>query len=363
MDIDPSSGPGREPDFHPEPRHPAPPHHSDPRHARRRWVKILAGVYALSVVAAFVAIARKEAPKSAQNGDGGESLASGLGLLSSKSKKPGIGWLSIHGVIQGRDGGGGVFEKNRHNFVAKLRKIAKRDDVKSIIIEINSPGGTVGTVQEIYDQIMRVRLEEEKPVIALLNDVAASGGYYIAAACDKIVAHRGTLTGSIGVIFGATEWVELMKKVGVRANPIKSGKFKDIGSASREMTAEERKLLQEIIDVSYEQFVADIVKGRGMTDEAVRKWADGRIFNGAQALNAGYVDDIGGAERAKALAVEMGGLDADEEPRIIREGEPFDRLADFLSEVRGPASGPEALFEKLQAASAPALEYRWTGGF
>ncbi len=199
----------------------------------------------------------------------------------------------------------------------KSLKLAKEDkDVKGIILKINSPGGTVAMSQNIYNQIIKIR--ENKPVISVLDDVAASGGYYIASASDRIVAQEGTLTGSIGVIFSFMDYHNLLiNKLDVNQVVIKSGKFKDIGSSTRQMTEEERKLMKDIVDDSYSQFLDAIRIGRiarndsyeaqktPLSEETLTSYADGRVFTGRQAQKLGFVDVTGDIDTAKTMIESM----------------------------------------------------------
>ncbi|MDO5305526.1 MAG: signal peptide peptidase SppA, partial [bacterium] len=194
---------------------------------------------------------------------------------------------------------------------------AENDDtVKGVILRINSPGGTVGMSQRLYSAVMHVR--EKKPVIAVLDDIAASGGYYVASAADRIVALEGTMTGSIGVIMSTTDAHELLtNKLGISQNVIKSGKYKDIGSSTRAMTKEERQLLQEMVNDSYQQFKSTITNGRikrndkyevaktNLTTQNLNKYADGRIFTGRQAKKLGFVDSTGGNREAKEMMIKI----------------------------------------------------------
>ena len=205
---------------------------------------------------------------------------------------------------------------NATNMLKSL-KLAKEDkEIKGIILKINSPGGTVGMSQNIYNQIMTIK--KDKPVIAVLDDVAASGGYYIASACDRIIAQEGSLTGSIGVIFSFMDLHNLLaNKLNVDQVVIKSGKYKDIGSSTRAMTDEERQLMQGIIDDSYEQFLDAIRVGRiqrddkyaaektDLTEETLTSYADGRVFTGRQAQKLGFVDKTGDMDTAKTMIEEM----------------------------------------------------------
>ena len=219
-----------------------------------------------------------------------------------------------------------------------LREFGKKSDVKAVLIRINSPGGSVAAVQEIYSEIMKLR-ENGKVVVASMGDVAASGGYYIAAACDRIVANPGTLTGSIGVILEVANVQELFRKIGVKMETIKTGRFKDSGSPYRDLTEEERESFQALINDAYKQFLTDIMKGRKMELQKLKKLANGRIFTGSQALDAGLIDKLGSEEDALELAKKLAGITG--KPRIIRDGEPWDRLISFFGEqtARSPLGG------------------------
>lgn len=174
-------------------------------------------------------------------------------------------------------------------FIRKIKKFEENPNVKGYIIKINSPGGGVAPSQEIYRYLRKLK----KPVYASMSSMAASGGYYVAAACDKIYALPGTITGSIGVIMKFTNMKELYSKIGIKSETIKSGLYKDIGSPDREMTAAEKKLLQASITDVYNQFVGDIVKGRNIKKATLKKYADGRIITGNQAQKIGLVDSLG----------------------------------------------------------------------
>jgi protease-4 len=213
-----------------------------------------------------------------------------------------VALVRLEGVIVN---GAGVIEE--------ITDWADDDDAKAIVLRIVSPGGVVGPSQEIYDAVIKAR--KKKPVVCSFGALAASGGYYVGAGCDKIVANPGTLTGSIGVIMAYNTTFELFEKIGLGTVVIKSGQFKDVGSPDRPMTDDERALLQSVIDSMYGQFVAAIATGRNMDEEAVRKYADGRVFSGAQALEYGFVDELGGLVEAVAVAGKLAGIEG--EPEII----------------------------------------------
>jgi len=180
--------------------------------------------------------------------------------------------------------------------VRQLSKYRRDPKIKGIIVRIDSPGGSVGPSQEIYDEIHKIK-KEKKIVYASLGSVAASGGYYIACAADYILANPGTLTGSIGVIMAFNNLEELAKKIGVAPAVIKSGEFKDSGSPLRPLEPKERKLLQNVVDDVHDQFVQAVSSSRNISEVDVRSFADGRIMTGRQALNFKLIDELGGLEK------------------------------------------------------------------
>ncbi|MBI5602180.1 MAG: signal peptide peptidase SppA [Deltaproteobacteria bacterium] len=206
-----------------------------------------------------------------------------------------IGVVSIKGIIS-----------DSKPVVELIKKYRKDDRVKAILLRIDSPGGGTAASQEIYREIQRT--VSKKKVVASMGNVAASGGYYVALAANKIVANPATLTGSIGVILDLPNFKELLKKIGVSRETVKSGPYKDIGSPVREMTPEERRLLEEVINNVYQQFVEVVVKGRKLSREQVEKIADGRIFTGEQAKALGLIDELGSFEDAIDLTKKMVGL-------------------------------------------------------
>lgn len=325
----------------PEGPPPAPAAPPPPPAGRSRVILLsLALLYASSLGAAYVLSMRKTPSK-------------GDGMTLLKSKTPKIGWIRISGPIYDSDSSGFIATGVRA-WVKDLRKFAERDEVKAIVLEINSPGGSVGAIQEVHSHVRRVRAESKKPIIAVMGDVAASGGYYIAAACDKIVAHPGTITGSIGVIFQTSNLETLMGKIGVEFGNIKSGKHKDIGSPFRPMTPEERKLLQSMIDDAYAQFLKAVSEGRKIPEEKLTDIADGRIFTGRQALESGLVDKLGDSYDAKMLAGELGGIKG--EPKVVGADEPFE---DLLRLLEGRSGG--SWLSRAAAATNPGLAYLWKG--
>lgn len=249
--------------------------------SNKKWIAIV--LIALCVLAVPVGLVIKSGKTDTDSSD------SSGGLMKLKDR---IEVININGMIVDKDEEG-LLSINRSPYTAvkKLKKILKNDKVKGVIIRINSPGGTVGTSQEICQAVSQVAAE--KPVVTSMGDICASGGYYVACATNKIVANPGTLTGSIGVIFNMMNVKGLADKLGVEPKVIKSGPYKDIASMFRPMTEEERKILQALIDDSYDQFVTAVSQGRKMKIEDVKKLADGRIYSGRQALKNGLVDKLG----------------------------------------------------------------------
>lgn len=209
-----------------------------------------------------------------------------------------------------------------------VRDFVERDDIKAIILRINSPGGEVAPSQEVYRELLKAR--GHKHIVASLGSVAASGGYYMACAADVIVANPGTMTGSIGVLFKVSNLEELFEKIGIDTVVVKSGRFKDIGSPNREMTEAERALVQDVIDDVHDQFIEAIVDGRGIDESAVREVADGRFFSGRQAMEMGLVDELGNFEDAVMTTAAMAGIEG--RPGLVYPKKKRRRLVDFLVE-------------------------------
>ena len=179
------------------------------------------------------------------------------------------------------------------NIISSLETIRSDDKVKGVLLYIDSPGGGVYEAAQISDKIKQIKEETGIPFYASMGSLCASGGYYIAANCDRIFAAKETMTGSIGVINSGLNFSGFFQKYGISEDVIKSGKYKDIGSSSREMTDDERKIMQELIDSSYDEFLNIVANGRKLDKEYVRSLADGRIYDGRQALKNKLIDEIG----------------------------------------------------------------------
>ncbi|MBM7571921.1 signal peptide peptidase SppA [Aquibacillus albus] len=206
-----------------------------------------------------------------------------------------IAVLRLNGVIQNTTANTliNTSSYNHKRFLDMLDKAAEDPRVNGIILRVNTPGGGVVESAEIHAKIVEIQEEYEKPIYVSMGNTAASGGYYISAPADKIVAHNATLTGSIGVIMESFNFAEFADEHGIDFNTIKSGEYKDIMSMSREMTEDEREILQTMIDDMYDDFVQVIVEGRDMSEDRVRELGDGRVYTGAQAQEADLVDRLG----------------------------------------------------------------------
>ncbi|MDR4478651.1 MAG: signal peptide peptidase SppA [Nitrospira sp.] len=232
--------------------------------------------------------------------------------------------------------------------ISELKHYSENPLVKAIVLRIDSPGGGVVPSQEIHDAVKRVKNKSNKAVIASMGTVAASGGYYIAAATDRIIANPGTLTGSIGVIMEMANFEGLLKKVGVEGVVIKSGRFKDVGSPLRKMSDEERKLLQSVMDDVHHQFIQAVADGRSLEVSDVEPLADGRIYTGRQAKEARLVDELGDLDDAIHIAADIAGMEG--EPKVV---EPRKRFS-FRDMIESRWS---SVFPKLELDTGVKLKY------
>ena len=257
-----------------------------------------------------------------------------------KSPSAEIAIVNIHGMlIDSRD------------IVQQLSDYRHNPQIRGVILHIDSPGGAVAPAQEIYSEILKLRANH-KAVYASMGTVAASGGYYIACAADYVLANPGTLTGSISAVMALNNIEELTKKIGVKPNIIKSGKFKDLGSPLRAMTPEEHILLQSVVNDVHEQFVQAIAKGRGLPLSEINKIADGRIMTGQQALKLNLIDEVGGLEKTIDLLAKKIGIVG--KPKVIEKKEKLPFLGWLL---QGRLSN--RLAEAFIPSPQPRLQYLW----
>lgn len=239
----------------------------------------------------------------------GSSVASG---------KETVGVIPIEGAIMG--GQQSIFQSAAasEDIMAQIRAAADDPSVKAVVLRVNSPGGGVAATQEIARELEKLK-KTGKPLVVSMGDTAASGGYWISASADKIFANPGTLTGSIGVIMTLQNLEELYQKLGIDFNVFKSGPYKDIGSTSREMTPQEKQILQGIVDEAFDEFITVVAEGRDLPRQEVEKLATGRVFTGRQALEAGLVDEMGNYYDAVQEAARLAGIKG--EPSIKMFGE------------------------------------------
>ncbi|MBR4591700.1 MAG: signal peptide peptidase SppA, partial [Elusimicrobiaceae bacterium] len=280
--------------------------------------------------------------------------SSGVVSSFSKSSKPGIAWIKIRGVIAQDNNTSPFSRPTGAGAVAKrIRTAAEDKNVKAIVLDINSPGGTVASVQNIYSEVLNAK-EKGKKVVALMRDVAASGGFYVAMAADKIVAEPGTITGSVGVIMQTSNVEGLFDKIGVKMIPITSGRYKDMGSAFRPMTDAEKAILQDMVNDTYTQFFAAVKAGRpNVKQKDLTEYTDGRVFTGQRAFNLGFIDKLGGEEEARLLAGELAGL---KDPKVLqprREG-----IREFIFSL-GSGVESQTLAKQLQTLATPSVSYLW----
>ncbi|MFW6134352.1 MAG: signal peptide peptidase SppA [Elusimicrobiota bacterium] len=239
---------------------------------------------------------------------------------------PSIGVVEVFGQIYSPSQQRGIISPaGMSKIIEDLKEFRKDDKIKAVIIRVNSPGGTIGAVQEITREVYRFK-KTGKPIVASISDICASGGYYIASGCDRIVANSGSIVGSIGAIFMSTDFSELMKKIGMDVNTIKSGPYKDAGSFHRPLKEEEEEFLQDLIDDVYNQFVVAVSSGRNIPVNQVKEVAKGQVYSGLKAKELKLVDKIGDFTIAKQMAEKMAGI---KEAKIIRR--PHGRFRRFFN--------------------------------
>ena len=271
---------------------------------------------------------------------------SGYTQISGPEEGPAVAVLDVAGPIV--SGSTSAFETRAvtasGDLVPLIRRAAANPDVAVLVLRLNSPGGSVVGSDEIYHALRQT----QKPVVAFLQEVAASGAYYIGMAAEHVVANPNSLTGSIGVIGQFPNAEVLLEKVGVQVTTIKSGESKDLGNPFRAMSDAEQAIFQDIVDETYGRFVDIVARGRNLPAEQVRELADGRIYTGQKALELGLVDALGYQQDAIDAAARLGNIDG--EPRVLH----YRRSGGFLDLI-GSAS-PQRWLRRLMA---PSVEYRW----
>ncbi|MGH7255564.1 MAG: signal peptide peptidase SppA, partial [Nitrospirales bacterium] len=270
--------------------------------------------------------------------------------------------LDLSGLISTRDGGGFLEGASQVTRLKEALTLAAEDeDIKALVVRINSPGGTVTASDILYHELRQYREERSIPIVAAIMDVGASGGYYVAAAADKIVAHPSSVTGSLGVIMLTVNASGLLQKIGVETTAVTSGPRKDMGSPFRPMTDEERRIFQGVIDSFYERFLAVIEAGRPNLSKAqVRQMADGRIYSGEQAKGLGLVDEVGYLDDAVRLAKDLAKV---EEARVVTYRRPGEYRPNIYARMFGGGADLSDLAQldllSLIPGGTPQFLYLW----
>jgi protease IV len=235
----------------------------------------------------------------------------------------------------------------------QIRRYRRDSSVRGYVVAINSPGGIVGPSQSIFQELKRLRDEDDVPVVASIGGIGASGGYYVALGADSIFALPGSITGSIGVIMELPDASALMERVGIRFEVVKSAEHKDVGSPFRPISPEDREILSAMVQDVYDQFVAVVVDERGLSRAAVEALADGRIVSGRQALAGGLIDRLGNLEDAVSAAGQMAGLGP--RPRIVRPPEPRVTIFDLI--LGGASMTLDRFVRPLEEAAMPRVKF------
>jgi protease-4 len=271
--------------------------------------------------------------------------------------------VDVSGMISAQPSPGAFGIGERESLLARVREQLDRgaeDEVRALVLRIDSPGGTVTASEILYEEIRQFKQETGVPVVAALMGTATSGGYYVALAADTIVAYPTTVTGSIGVIFGGVNVSGLMEKIGVSNQTLTTGAFKDTGTPLRPMRRDEREQLQGVLDQMQDRFEAVVLEGRPALDAArVAALADGRIYSASQALEAGLIDSLGGLPGAVAEAERRAGL---ERSRVVVFHRPGGYRANLFSMPPGPALAPLDPGALLGPLRRPGFLYLWWPG-
>lgn len=246
--------------------------------------------------------------------------------------------INVNGVIVS-DEGSSYYDSAVSGYIrAQLRKAANDFTVKAVIMNLNTPGGEVTASDEIYEEVLNVRAK--KPVVAMMNSIAASGGYYIAAGCRPIIANKLTLTGSIGVIISTYNYQKLFEKIGLQSEVYTSGRMKDMLNGGRARTPQEVEIIQKLVNNTYDVFVNIVAKSRNIPAEKIKTSiiGDGRVFDGQQALKLGLVDKLGYFKDAVAEAVKLAGIEGTYAVIRYEESFSFARFFDLMSSKAQPVS-------------------------
>ena len=271
---------------------------------------------------------------------------------------PAIAIIRVEGTIIGTDDTNYINGAGSGTVIAELRQAEANEDVKAILLRVDSPGGTVTGSAQIHEVIAD---EITKPVVVSMASVAASGGYYVSAPADYIFARADTVTGSLGVILTLFNASDLLDEIGVEVIAITSGPNKALGSSFSKLTDDQRAILEVSLQESYDEFVRIIVDGRGISDGTVREIADGRTYSGRQALELDLVDELGNMQDALAKAADLGGIVGSDYRTIEYDRQPA--FEDFLFGLNSKLNSSETdrALQALGEATTPMLEYRYVG--
>ena len=271
----------------------------------------------------------------------------GQGVFSKK-----IAVIEVTGVLLNADTGGLLTpsENPLNRFTEELNKAADDSNVKAVVLRVNSPGGSVGTSDTMYDEVLKFRKKTGKPVIASAQEIDASGAYYVSCAADKIVVHPAGLMGSIGVIFEDFDFVGTMNLFGVRPEAIKSAPMKDIGSPFKHMTDEERAVLQGLVDSYFTRFKGIVTSNRPINSDEIVKIADGRVFTGEEAVTLHLADQVGRLDDAIDLAKTMSNSSG---AQVIMYKHPYGSSGSIYATTNVPA--PQANVTTLQLPRSDAM--------
>ena len=265
------------------------------------------------------------------------SATANKNIVEDGDKKNKIALISYEGAI----GDGEVYD----SFMEQLDDIYKDDSVKGVIMQVNSPGGAVYNSEQIANKIKEIQTDKKIPVFTVMKTMAASGGYYISAPTDKIYASNETLTGSIGVIMSSRSFQGLFEKYGIKEQNITTGKMKDAGSIGKDMTDEQKKYFQDLINSSFDRFIKVVSQGRSMKEDEVKKLADGRVYDGSQALENGLVDKIGDLDDAyKDMAKEYNLSD----PMLVEKSDVFSNFSKYFPGFKSFTDKPKSELQILQ---------------
>ncbi len=269
--------------------------------------------------------------------DGSES---GSGIMDSLDYGSKVGVVPIEGTLMSSD-----------EILKNLRKFKKKSSIKAIVLRINSPGGAVAPAQEIYREIERIK--KKKPVVASMETVAASAGYYVASNANRVVCSKGTITGSIGVIMMLADIHKVAEKLGIGVNIVKAGKFKDIGSGLKPLTEDEKQILEAFAVEIHDQFIADVAVARKekIDLDKLKEISDGRFFSGEKARELGLVDDIGNFYDAVQIAAGLGGVRG--EPQLEYPKRKWNNYLDLVLE--SASNTMMRVYERAGVVMAPEI--------